>query len=118
MTGEAQDGADNVITLEMDGSPRLSAGSSYTAYVTLIPDVKAGDILNLTFNLSDCAVDFKVKFQRDLQQGFIYDFPMSFTSLAEKMAEQFGEPPTITSLPSLSALKFTVADNKGKLLDK
>ena len=118
MTGDAQDGADNVITLEMDGSPLLSAGSSYTAYVTLIPDVKAGDILNLTFNLSDCAVDFKVKFQRDLQQGFIYDFPMSFTSLAEKMAEQFGETPTITSLPSLSALKFTVADNKGKLLDK
>lgn len=118
MTGEAQDGTDNVITLEMEGSPRLSAGSSYTAYVTLIPDVKAGDILNLTFNLSDCAVDFKVKFQRGLQQGFIYDFPMSFTSLAEKMAEQFGETPTIKTLPSLSALKFTVADNKGKLLDK
>ena len=118
MTGEAQDGADNVITLEMEGSPRLSAGSSYTAYVTLIPDVKAGDILNLTFNLSDCAVDFKVKFQRDLQQGFIYDFPMSFTSLAEKMAEQFGETPTVKTLPTLSALKFTVNDNKGKLLDK
>ena len=118
MTGEAQDGADNVITLEMEGSPVLSAGSSYTAYVTLIPDVKAGDILNLTFNLSDCAVVFKVKFQRDLQQGFIYDFPMSFTSLAKKMAEQFGETPTIKTLPSLSALKFTVADNKGKLLDK
>ena len=118
MTGEAQDGADNVITLEMEGSPRLSAGSSYTAYVTLIPDVKAGDILNLTFNLSDCAVDFKVKFQRDLQQGFIYDFPMSFTSLAAKMAEQFGETPTVKTLPTLSALKFTVNDNKGKLLDK
>ena len=118
MTGEAQDGADNVITLEMEGSPELSEGRSYTAYVTLIPDVKAGDILNLTFNLSDCAVDFKVKFQRDLKQGFIYDFPMSFTSLAKKMAEQFGETPTIKTLPSLSALKFTVADNKGKLLDK
>ncbi|MCI6315101.1 MAG: CotH kinase family protein [Bacteroidales bacterium] len=118
MTGEPQDGADNVITLEMDGSPRLSAGSSYTAYVTLIPDVKKGDILNLTFNLSDCAVDFRVKFQRDLQQGFIYDFPMSFTSLAEKMAEQFGETPTVKTLPTLTALKFTVNDNKGKLLDK
>ncbi len=118
MTGDAQDGTDNVITLEMEGSPLLSEGRSYTAYITLIPDVKKGDILNLTFNLSDCAVDFRVKIQCDLQQGFIYDFPMSFTSLAEKMAEQFGETPTITSLPSLSALKFTVADNKGKLLDK
>ena len=118
MTGDAQDGTDNVITLEMEGSPRLSAGSSYTAYVTLIPDVKEGDILNLTFNLSDYAVVFKVKFQRDLKQGFIYDFPMSFTSLAEKMAEQFGETPTVKTLPTLSALKFTVADNKGKLLDK
>ena len=118
MTGEAQDGADNVITLEMEGSPVLSAGSSYTAYVTLIPDVKEGDILNLTFNLSDYAVVFKVKFQRDLKQGFIYDFPMSFTSLAKKMAEQFGETPTVKTLPSLSALKFTVSDNGGKLLDK
>lgn len=53
-------------------------------YVTLIPDVREGDTLVLTFNLSDCSVQFKVKFQRDLQQGFIYDFPMSFTSLAAK----------------------------------
>lgn len=118
MTGDAQDGTDNVITLEMEGSPELSAGRSYTAYITLIPDVKEGDTLVLTFNLSECSVKFKVKFQRDLQQGFIYDFPMSFTSLAEKMAEQFGETPTVTSLPTLSALKFTVANNKGKLLDK
>lgn len=118
MTGNAQDGTDNVITLEMEGSPELSAGRSYTAYITLIPDVKEGDTLVLTFKLSDCSVKFKVKFQRDLQQGFIYDFPMSFTSLATKMKEQFGETPTVTSLPTLSALKFTVANNKGKLLDK
>lgn len=118
MIGDAQDGTDNVITLEMEGSPALSAGRTYTAFITLIPDVKAGDTLVLTFNLSECSVQFKVKFQRDLQQGFIYDFPMSFTSLAAKMAEQFGETPTVTSLPTLSALKFTVADNKGKLLDK
>lgn len=118
MTGDPQDGTDNVITLEMEGSPDLSAGRSYTAYITLIPDVKEGDILVLTFNLSDYSVEFKVKFQRDLQQGFIYDFPMSFTSLAAKMAEQFGETPKVTSLPELSALKFTVSDNAGKLLDK
>ena len=116
--GDAQDGTDNVITLEMEGSPALSAGRSYTAYITLIPDVKEGDILVLTFNLSDYSVEFKVKFQRDLQQGFIYDFPMSFTSLAAKMEEQFGETPKVTSLPELSALKFTVSDNAGKLLDK
>lgn len=118
MTGDPQDGTDNVITLEMEGSPALSAGRSYTAYITLIPDVKESDILVLTFNLSDYSVEFKVKFQRDLQQGFIYDFPMSFTSLAAKMAEQFGETPKVTSLPELSALKFTVSDNAGKLLDK
>ena len=119
MTGDLpQDGTDNVITLEMEGSPALSAGRSYTAYITLIPDVKEGDILVLTFNLSDYSAEFKVKFQRDLQQGFIYDFPMSFTSLAAKMAEQFGETPKVTSLPELSALKFTVSDNAGKLLDK
>ena len=118
MTGDAQDGTDNVITLEMEGSPALSAGRTYTAFITLIPDVKEGDTLVLTFNLSECSVQFKVKFQRDLQQGFIYDFPMSFTSLAAKMAEQFGETPKVTSLPTLSSLKFTVADNKGKLLDK
>lgn len=118
MTGDPQDGTDNVITLEMEGSPDLSAGRSYTAYITLIPDVKEGDILVLTFNLSDYSVEFKVKFQRDLQPGFIYDFPMSFTSLAAKMAEQFGETPKVTSLPELSALKFTVSDNAGKLLDK
>ena len=119
MTGDLpQDGTDNVITLEMEGSPALSAGRSYTAYITLIPDVKEGDALVLTFNLSDYSVEFKVKFQRDLQQGFIYDFTMSFTSLAAKMAEQFGETPKVTSLPELSALKFTVSDNAGKLLDK
>ena len=118
MTGNAQDGTDNVITLEMEGSPELTEGRSYTAYITLIPDVKKDDILVLTFNLSDYLVQFKVKFQRDLQQGFIYDFPMSFTSLAEKMEEQFGETPKVTSLPALSALKFTVSDNRGKLLDK
>ena len=118
LTGEAQDGIDNEITLEMAGAPVLSEGSAYTAYVTMIPNVKEGDTLYLTFNLSDCSVEFKVKIQCDFNQGYIYTFPMSFTSLAKKMAEQFGETPTVTSLPSLSSLTFTVADNKGKLLDK
>lgn len=117
LTGEAKDGIDNVITLEMAGAPVLSEGSVHTAYVTMIPDVKKGDTLYLSFNLSGCSVEFKVKIKCDFQPGYIYGFPMSFTSLTEKMAADFDEEPIVSTPPTLSSLTFKVSDNTGKLLD-
>ena len=115
---QAEDGVDNELRMDWEGAPLLSAGKTHTGYLTMVPDVHTGDTLVLTLNLSDYSVEYKVKLKVDFQPGYLYTLPMSLKGLEEKMMADYGQTPKKNVLPVLSSLKFTVADNSGKLLDK
>ena len=114
---QAEDGVDNELRMDWEGAPLLSAGKTHTGYLTMVPDVHTGDTLVLTLNLSDYSVEYKVKLKVDFRPGYLYTLPMSLKGLAEKMMADYGQTPKKNVLPVLSSLKFTVADNSGKLLD-
>ncbi|MGM9768170.1 MAG: CotH kinase family protein [Candidatus Cryptobacteroides sp.] len=103
-------------TMIWSDKPQLSAGKTYTGYLTLIPDIKTGDCIEIEVLTGEYAATYRVKCKVDFQPGYIYGLPASLSGLAAKMAEDYGEEPNIRALPTLSSFKFTVADNAGKIL--
>lgn len=97
--------------------PTLSSGASYTGYLTVIPDIHTGDQIELTVATQEYAATYRVKSKVDFKSGYIYTLPMSLAGLAQKMMEDYGEEPNIRALPAMTSLKFTVANNPGKILD-
>lgn len=108
----------NAIRMTWPDKPTMSANATYEGYLTAIPDIKTGDKLRISVATADYVMTYEVKSKLDFKAGYIYDFPMSLTYLAEKMKEDYGTEPQKTSLPKMTALEFTVANNPGKILDK
>ncbi|MGM9757435.1 MAG: CotH kinase family protein [Candidatus Cryptobacteroides sp.] len=112
------EGATSTTTMVWSDKPQLSAGKTYTGYLTLVPDIKTGDCIEIEVLTDQYAATYRVKSKVDFQAGHIYGMPASLSGLANKMKEDYGEEPNIRALPTLSSFKFTVSDNDGKLLDK
>ena len=112
------EGATSSTTMVWSDRPQLSAGKTYTGYLTLVPDIKTGDCIEIEVLTDQYAATYRVKCKKDFQAGYIYGLPASLSGLAAKMAEDYGEEPNIRALPTLSSFKFTVANNGGKILDK
>lgn len=96
LTGTAVDGVDNTTTMEWTDQPALESGKSYTGYITLIPDVKEGDKITVTITTSGHTAVFEVPCLKDLESGHIYNLPMTLTTLAKKMKEEYGTVPSYT----------------------
>lgn len=111
------EGATSTTTMVWSDKPQLSAGKTYTGYLTLVPDIKTGDCIEIEVLTDQYAATYRVKSKVDFQAGHIYGMPASLSGLANKMKEDYGEEPNIRALPTLSSFKFTVADNTGKILD-
>ena len=95
LEGTAVDGVDNTTTmLWSDGTPLLSSGKSYTGYLSLIPDVRKDDKITITVLTDKHKAIFEVPCLTDLASGCIYSFPMTLTTLAEKMNTAYGTEPT------------------------
>ena len=95
MEGTATDGVDNTTTmLWADGTLLLSSGKSYTGYLSLIPDVWKDDKITITVLTNKHKAIFEVPCLTDLASGYIYSFPMTLTTLAEKMKAAYGTEPT------------------------
>lgn len=95
LEGTAVDGVDNTTTMFWsDGTPLLSSGISYTGYLSLIPDVRKDDKITITVLTDKHKAIFEVPCLTDLASGCIYSFPMTLTTLAEKMKAAYGTEPT------------------------
>lgn len=107
----------NTVKMTWSDTPTLSA-TTYTGYLTLMPDIMTGDKIQIVVVTDQYSATYRVPCKANFQSGYIYDMPMTLTLLAQKMKEAYGEEPVIAPLPTLSSLKFTVENNKGKILDK
>ena len=96
LTGTAVDGVDNTTTMVWSDKPALESGKSYTGYITLIPNIAAGDKITITVKTNKHTAVFEVPCKTSLASGYIYDFPMTLTALAEKMNAEYGTIPTYT----------------------
>ena len=85
-------------TMEWTDKPALTSGASYTGYITLIPNIAAGDKITITVTTDKHTAVFEVPCKANLASGYIYDFPMTLTTLADKMKTAYGTEPTYTEI--------------------
>ena len=89
LTGSSVDAT----TMVWSDTPELTSGASYTGYISLIPNIAAGDKITITVKTNKHKAVFEVPCKTSLKSGHIYDFPMTLTDLATKMnAAGYGEP--------------------------
>lgn len=117
LAGEAAEGDDGV-KMTWSDRPQLTSGAKYTGYLTLIPDIHEGDQLTITVATLEYAATYKVRCKVDFQSGSIYTLPLDLSYLANTMKADYNEDPYVRALPAITSLKFTVAGNEGKILDK
>ncbi|MGM9757434.1 MAG: hypothetical protein ACI3ZM_04720 [Candidatus Cryptobacteroides sp.] len=80
-------------TMVWKDTPELTSGASYTGYISLIPNIAAGDKITITVKTNKHKAVFEVPCKTSLKSGHLYDFPMTLTDLATKMnAAGYGEP--------------------------
>lgn len=88
----------NTTNMVWSDKPSLASGKSYTGYLTLIPDVKAGDKFTISLTTDKHTATYEVKSKVNFQKGSIYNFPLNLTYLAETMMNDYGKVPTITEI--------------------
>lgn len=98
LTGTAVDGVDNTTTMVWTDKPALTSDASYTGYISLIPNIAAGDKITITVKTNKHTAAFEVPCLQDLESGHIYNLPMTLTALADKMKAEYGTIPTYTDL--------------------
>ena len=97
LTGTASEGS-NTTNMVWSDNPSLTSGKSYTGYLTLIPDVKAGDKFTISLTTDKHTATYEVKSKVNFQKGSIYNFPLNLTYLAETMMNDYGKVPTINEI--------------------
>ena len=104
-TFSAADGSYSLTSTEADSTsiewsekPILSSGSSYTGYITLIPNIIEGDKITITVTTNKHKAVYEVPCRQTLKSGYIYDFPMNLTELATKMKTAYGTDPVISEI--------------------
>ena len=90
--------AADATTMEWSDEAVLSSGKKYTGYITLIPNIVEGDKITITITTDKHKAVFEVPCLKSLTSGYIYDFPMTLTELADKMNAAYGTAPEITEI--------------------
>lgn len=89
----------NSVKMAWSDKPTLESGKSYTGYLTLIPDgVLKGDKITIEVLTNKHKATFMVPCLVDFKSGYIYNMPMTLTSLAQKMKAEYGVEPTYTEV--------------------
>ena len=98
LTGNAAEGVDNITTMVWSDGPTLTSGAFYTGYISLIPNILEGDKITITVTTDKHKAVYEVPCLMSLASGYIYDFPMTLTELAEKMKTKYGKDPVISEI--------------------
>ena len=85
-------------TMEWTDEAVLSSGKKYTGYITLIPNIIEGDKITIAITTDNHKAVFEVPCLKSLASGYVYDFPMTLTELADKMKDAYGTDPKITEI--------------------
>ena len=91
----------NSVKMVWSDQPALTSGKSYTGYLTLIPEgVKKDDKITICLTTNRHTATYEVKCDVDFESGAIYNFPLTLTTLADKMWEDYRTEPTFTEIPT------------------
>lgn len=116
---------DDKITMNWINTPTLYSNRSQKAYMTCLPAVQPGDEMTFVITTNTHRATIKRTSKVAFTPNGLYYFPLTLTNFPDMTVEQIAvinpsepELPEIGTHPVLHSMKFTVADNPGKILDK
>lgn len=114
----------NVMTLEWSDEPALKDGNTYNGYFTTNPVLKNGDKILITVKTKKYTASFERISAANHKANTIYTYTLNLATYAtqdswqleENTGSEEPEPDVPAVTPVLNSMKFTVADNPGKIL--
>lgn len=103
----------NTVTMKVTGNPVLGSGNTYQGYVSCAPDMKADDEITIQVYTDKHVASFTKHIAYDFEPNAVYHFDLALSG--------YGSEVTVTDAPAepeFTSFSFTVAANKGKILDK
>lgn len=85
-------------------------GNATECNLTLFPAIKAGDVLEFTVNTADAAAKMSITAEENFAPEGWYTFQLSLSEA------EITVPEVPVVAPTINSMKFTVADNPGKIL--
>lgn len=119
---------DDFVTLKWENEPRLMSGNTYAAYMTVLPVVRPGDILTFTITTDRYIATFTKTIKNQQVGNSIVKYTINLASSDNLKITEIPRPelpvdpepetPAVGTHPVLHSMKFTVADNPGKILGR
>lgn len=82
------------------------------AYACIASGIKQGDKISVQLITDEHYITFKVTALQDIQAGYCYEIPFVLSAATDE------NDLTITTIPRISSIIFTAANNSGKILSK
>lgn len=109
------DGNDS-LNLTWTSQPQLLNGYSYRAYMTSLPTLQAGDEMTFVITTNNHVATFKRASKVTFAPNGVVTFPLTLANFPDMEVTEIVKTPVVT--PELLSMKFTVADNPGKILSR
>ena len=116
--GEFEQGDDS-LTVVWEDEPTMSAGTTHSAYMTVLPSMQSGDRMHVTVTTDKHVATFSGTSKVSYAANILYNQVMTFRSIKNMVVteiEQEDNTPAVT--PELTTLKFVAAQNEGKILTR
>lgn len=110
------DGSDS-LNLTWTDQPQLLNGYSYRAYMTSLPTLQKGDEITFVITTNNHVATFKRASKVTFVPNGVVNYPLTLANFSDLVVTEIvKDEPVVT--PELLSMKFTVADNPGKILSR
>ncbi len=110
----------NMMTLALNDTPTLTNGTTVEGFLTVAPTVQVGDVITFVITTNNHIATFSRASKAAFTAAQLIKYPLTLTNFSDMVIEereQYVEPePEEGAECVLNSMKFTVANNPGKIL--
>lgn len=110
----------NKMTLALNDTPTLTSGTTVEGFLTVAPTVQVGDMITFVITTNNHIATFSRASKAAFTAAQLIKYPLTLTNFSDMVIEereQYVEPePEEGAECVLNSMKFTVANNPGKIL--
>lgn len=110
----------NKMTLALNDTPTLTNGTTVEGFLTVAPTVQVGDVITFVITTNNHIATFSRASKAAFTAAQLIKYPLTLTNFSDMVIEereQYVEPePEEGAECVLNSMKFTVANNPGKIL--
>lgn len=105
------------LNLTWTDQPMLNSGSEIRAYMTSLPTLQVGDEMTIVITTNNHVATLKRPSKVTFAKNGVVTYPLTLANFDDLVVEKINKEPAVPVVtPELLSMKFTVANNPGKIL--